>query len=80
MTLLDHFKTGGCFPVGGSSELTRAVAEPIAARGGKVRTRANVKEIIIENGTAKGVRYSQISNEYAFTSTLSGLKIENYAT
>ena len=48
MTLVNHFKNGGIFPVGGSSEMTKCVAEPIVARGGKVLVRANVTQICIE--------------------------------
>ena len=55
MTLPRHFRNGGIFPVGGSSAITKAIAEPIWARNGKVLVRANVQEICIENGKATGV-------------------------
>ena len=46
---------GGYFPTGGSSEMSRTLAEPIWARGGKVLVRSDVQEICISNGRATGV-------------------------
>ena len=36
--------------------MTKALAEPIWARGGKILIRSHVKEILIEGGQAVGVR------------------------
>ena len=36
MTLINHFKDVGIYPVGGSSEITKAISEPLVRRGGKV--------------------------------------------
>ena len=46
---------GGYFPTGGSSEISRTLADPIWARGGKVLVRADVKEIAVQHGLATGV-------------------------
>lgn len=43
------------FPIGGSSKLTMDLAEPIAARGGKILTRANVLQINETGGNVTGV-------------------------
>ena len=43
------------FPIGGSSKLTMDLAEPIAARGGKILVRANVLQINEERGNVTGV-------------------------
>jgi all-trans-retinol 13,14-reductase len=50
--LFRTFMDGGFFPTGGSSEMTKTLAEPIWARGGKVLVRADVKEICVANGLA----------------------------
>ena len=47
---------GGYYPTGGSYAMTKALAEPIWARGGKILIRSHVKEILIEGGKAVGVR------------------------
>jgi len=54
--LFKTFMDGGFFPTGGSSEMTKTLAEPIWARGGKVLVRADVKEICVANGLACGVK------------------------
>ena len=54
--LFRTFIDGGFFPTGGSSEMTKTLAEPIWARGGKILIRSHVKEILIESGKAVGVR------------------------
>jgi beta-carotene ketolase (CrtO type) len=42
-------------PVGGSGSFTQALAACVRAHGGTVRTSAPVREILIENGRARGV-------------------------
>ena len=51
-----HYMDGGYYPTGGSYAMTKALAEPIWARGGKILIRSHVKEILIEGGKAVGVR------------------------
>ena len=53
--IFSTFMNGGYFPTGGSSEMSRTLAEPIWARGGKVLVRSDVQEICISNGRATGV-------------------------
>jgi hypothetical protein len=55
LALIHHFRKGGVFPIGGSSKLTMDLAEPIAARGGKILTRANVLQINETGGNVTGV-------------------------
>lgn len=47
---------GGCYPRGGSEEMAKDLVPVIESRDGKVMIRAQVKEIIIENGKAVGVK------------------------
>ncbi len=51
-----HYLGGGYFPVGGASAIARSVAPVIERAGGQIFINADVKEIIIEDGRAVGVR------------------------
>ena len=50
-----HYMNGGFYPIGGSGEIFNTIAPSIINAGGLVLIGAGVKEIIIENGIAKGV-------------------------
>lgn len=50
-----HYMNGGFYPVGGSEEIFNTIAPSIINAGGLVLIGAGVKEIMIENGVAKGV-------------------------
>jgi all-trans-retinol 13,14-reductase len=54
-SVVRHYFDGGNFPVGGSSQIAKTVAPVIAASGGKILTRADVKEVLIEDNKAVGV-------------------------
>ena len=47
---------GQAIPEGGSQELPNAMARFIEARGGEVATSASIEEIVLEQGTARGLR------------------------
>lgn len=51
-----HYMNGGFYPVGGSSEIFKTITPSIMASGGQILVGAAVKEIIVENGVAKGVK------------------------
>ncbi len=51
-----HYFHGGYYPVGGSGRIAESVAPVIEAAGGAVLVSAEVKEIVIEEGRACGVR------------------------
>ena len=50
-----HYMNGGFYPVGGSEEIFNTIAPSIINAGGTILIGAAVKEIIVENGVAKGV-------------------------
>lgn len=50
-----HYLHGGYYPVGGSWRIAQTIIPKIQAAGGEVFTYARVKEIIVENGEARGV-------------------------
>ncbi len=50
-----HYMNGGFYPVGGSEEIFNTIAPSILKVGGAILIGAGVKEILIENGVAKGV-------------------------
>ncbi len=58
----NHFqKNGSYYPVGGSSEIAYNVVPVIERSGGKVLVRADVKDIVVENGRAVGVTVARKS-------------------
>lgn len=54
--LVNHYFEGGSYPVGGSAQLFNTIEPTINAAGGDVFVNAEVKEILIENGKAIGVK------------------------
>lgn len=54
--LITHYMYGAVYPVGGSARIAESIVPVIEANGGKILIRAEVKEIVVENGTAIGVR------------------------
>lgn len=51
-----HFLHGAYYPVGGSQEIARCLTRKIARAGGWTRIRAEVAEIVVEGGRARGAR------------------------
>ncbi len=51
-----HYLAGGSYPVGGAVQMAATIIPVIEAAGGHVFTYAGVKQILIENGRAVGVR------------------------
>ncbi|KAB7834289.1 phytoene desaturase family protein [Streptomyces mobaraensis] len=56
VSVLDHYLRGAYYPVGGAQGLVAALVEALEARGGELRTRSRVERILVERGTARGVR------------------------
>jgi all-trans-retinol 13,14-reductase len=54
--VVKHFLHGGYYPKGGSQQIARGLLGTVAKAGGWTRIRADVDEIVIEGGKAKGVR------------------------
>jgi all-trans-retinol 13,14-reductase len=53
---------GGCYPVEGSESLAKELVSVIKNNGGSVFIRAPVKEILVENGIAVGVKMLDAAN------------------
>jgi all-trans-retinol 13,14-reductase len=51
-----HYLEGGNYPVGGAAEMARGMTAVIEAAGGKVYSNAEVSEILLRDGVARGVR------------------------
>ncbi len=51
-----HYRHGACYPVGGSAQFANTIIAELERLGGKVLLRAEVAEVLEENGRAKGVR------------------------
>ncbi len=54
--VVKHFQWGGFYPVGGSARIAQELLRTVAAAGGWTRIKADVAEIVIEDGVAVGVR------------------------
>jgi len=54
--LVNHFLNGVSYPIGGSSEFAYHMFPTVEAAGGKAFVRAEVGEIVCQNGAAVGVR------------------------
>eukprot|EP00760_Papus_ankaliazontas_P011486 PhM_4_TR14803/c0_g1_i1/m.13111/K09516/RETSAT; all-trans-retinol 13,14-reductase len=57
--LINHYKKGGYYPVGGSGQISYHMVSVIKRAGGTVVTNAAVGEIVVEGGVAKGVRLAK---------------------
>ncbi|MFF8725414.1 phytoene desaturase family protein [Streptomyces sp. NPDC015171] len=55
VTMLDHYLRGAYYPEGGGQALVAAFVEALEAYGGELRTRCEVRRILVERGRATGV-------------------------
>ncbi|MCX4243755.1 phytoene desaturase family protein [Paraliomyxa miuraensis] len=55
-SLVKHYFAGGCYPVGGSARIAQTIVPRIEAAGGVAFTNAEVESLLVEDGTAVGVR------------------------
>ncbi|MBD0694734.1 phytoene desaturase family protein [Streptomyces sp. CBMA123] len=53
--MLDHYLRGAYYPEGGGQVLVAAFVEALEAHGGELRTRCEVRRILIDQGRATGV-------------------------
>ena len=56
--LVTHYIHGAVYPVGGSRRIAESIVPVIEASGGRILVRAEVEEILVEGGRARGVRMS----------------------
>ena len=56
-----HYMNGAWFPSGGSGQIARMIEEGIVGAGGQIRLAQDVEEILVEDGTAVGVRVTDRS-------------------
>ncbi|WP_163865692.1 phytoene desaturase family protein [Myxococcus eversor] len=54
--MAEYYLEGGCYPVGGAGSILDTIAPVITRAGGQLRVRAEVKEILVRDGRALGVR------------------------
>ena len=54
--IAEHYLNGGSYPVGGAKEIYEHIGSSIVKNGGEIIVNADVKEILIEKGTAIGVQ------------------------
>ncbi len=54
--LVNHYIHGAVYPVGGSARIAESIVPVIEEGGGKVLVRAEVEEVVVEDGRAVGVQ------------------------
>ncbi len=54
--VVNHYRNGASYPVGGAEQIGRGLVSTIEAHGGTVVLRADVQEILVAGGRAVGVR------------------------
>jgi len=55
-TVISHYLDGAGYPVGGAAAIAKGLVPVIESAGGATRASTSVREILIEDGTAVGVR------------------------
>jgi len=63
--LYHHYKDGGFYPVGGSQQIAATMLPIIRRTGGEVFVEAEVREILLEDGRADGVRLADGTTVHA---------------
>ncbi|MGY8945562.1 MAG: phytoene desaturase family protein [Flavobacteriales bacterium] len=64
-SVVKHYFNGGSFPIGGSSQIAKTIDKVIESSKGTILVNAEVKNIIIENNSAKGVLMSDGKKFYS---------------
>lgn len=72
----NHYMDGAGYPVGGAAAIANNIIPVIEKNGGIVKTKAKVKQIIVENNEAKGVLLENGETYYA-NQTISNTGILN---
>lgn len=66
-SMITHYYDGGFYPRGGAKRIPMALIKALRRRGGQIRLRARVKEILIEGGRAAGVELTSGERIWANT-------------
>lgn len=64
-SVVRHYLDGGSFPIGGSSQIAKCIDPVIEKAGGTILINADVKEVVIEGNSAKGVQMIDGKTFYA---------------
>ena len=64
-TIMGHYLEGAAYPVGGASAIAKGLVPVIEAAGGSAQAGTPVSEILLEDGTAVGVRTKSGEEFYA---------------
>lgn len=62
-TIVQHYLNGGYYPVGGAGEIAASVKKIVEKSGGKFLLSREVTEVLIENGSAVGVRVRKVNTK-----------------
>jgi phytoene dehydrogenase-like protein len=58
MLIANHYLEGAAYPIGGSSRIAATILPVIESAGGRVFTSVEVREILVEDRRAVGVRFA----------------------
>jgi all-trans-retinol 13,14-reductase len=64
-TVMRHYFNGAYYPVGGAKSFADALVPAIERGGGKLKLRARVQQLLVENGIVVGVRLDNASEFHA---------------
>lgn len=62
-TIVNHYLEGGYYPVGGAGTIAASVQAIVEENGGRFLLNREVTRILIENGSAVGVRVRKVNNK-----------------
>ena len=65
--VMDHYFKGAFYPVGGGGGIVKAMTNAFKKYGGEIRTKQNVKKIVIRNKRAVGIRLDDGKEIFAKT-------------
>lgn len=66
-TVMYHYFNGAFYPLGGGGGIVKALTQAVKRHGGEIRTKQNVKKILLENNQAIGVELAGGEKIYATT-------------
>ena len=60
--VMEHYFSGGYYPMGGGNAIVQAMVKKIKSHGGEIRTKSMVKKILLEDGEVKKAIGVELAN------------------
>lgn len=74
--VVNHYRNGASYPVGGAENIGGGMVRALEAHGGSLALRSEVKELLVEQGRATGVRLAN-GEEVRASKVISGIGVRN---